>query len=176
MAIEYRTDPEYFEYLDGQAYPKVSPRLRHWLVQGAVYRILHRCGGNRGFAGTEVDLRIGAVDGTDTLFIPDIAFISAERLRALAHEDREEPPLAPDIAVEVRSPSNRERFIETKIARYLACGTLLVLDVDPATRTIVAHAAGGTQRYVTGDRFEHPAVPWLLFDVAESFADLDRLD
>lgn len=37
MAIEYRTEPEYWEYLDGTVHPKVSPRQRHAVVQGTLF-------------------------------------------------------------------------------------------------------------------------------------------
>lgn len=175
MAIEYRTDPEYFEYLDGRAYPKVSPRRRHALVQKAAVVILSRLTETRGFSGTEWKFRIGEIDASQTAFVPDVAYISRERLSALPLHDREEPPVAPDLAIEVRSPSGRAGYLAAKIARYLACGATLVLDVDPETRTVAAHAAGGTRRYADRERFEHPSMPWLIFDVYELFRDLDRL-
>jgi hypothetical protein len=33
--------------------------------------------------------------------------------------------------------------------------------------------ANGVREYTTGERFEHPALPWLQFDVDAIFADLD---
>ncbi len=175
MAIEYRTDPEYFEYLDGAAYPKVSPRRRHALVQGRAQTIISRLAGERGFVGSEWMFRLGAADGTETAFLPDVAYVSDERLRALPVDEREEPPIAPDLAIEVRSPSHRTRYLCEKTTRYLRCGTLLMLDIDPRTRTIEAHARDGVRRYKIGERFEHPLFPWLIFEVAELFVDLDRL-
>jgi Uma2 family endonuclease len=94
-------------------------------------------------------------------------------LRALSAVDREEPPFSPDIAVEIWSPTNDRRYLDMKIARYLATGALLVLDVDPYARTIVAHDGSGIRTYKTGELFEHSALPWLRFEVAEAFADLD---
>jgi Uma2 family endonuclease len=175
MAVEYRTEPDYIEELDGRRYPKVSPRRQHALVQGAIGRVVHLCVGDRGFVGPEWKFRIGMVDGTQTALIPDIAYISFERLQSLAPNDREEPPVGPDLAIEVRSPSGRKKFLASKIARYLACGTLLVLDIDPEARTIVGHAADGIRHFAETDRFEHPAMPWLTFAVADLFRDLDRL-
>lgn len=86
---------------------------------------------------------------------------------------REEPPFSPDIAVEVWSPTNDRHYLDQKIARYLATGAVLVLDVDPYARTIVAHDSSAVRTYIIGETFAHPAVPWLRFDVAEAFADLD---
>jgi Uma2 family endonuclease len=161
------------EYLDGKPYPKVSPKLTHSLVQGALVCILRRCADKRGCVGPELDVYPSGVDAGPTKFVPDVAYVSMERLRSLSVEDREEPPFSPDIAVEVWSPTNDRCYLDLKIARYLATGAVLVLDVDPYARTIVAHDRSAVRTYKTGEAFEYPALPWLRFDVAEAFADLD---
>lgn len=167
----------YVEHFDGEARVKVPPSQHHGLVGAPFVGILRRCSGERGFVETEPHMRIGALDGTDTVFVPDIAYISKERLRSSYPGGNVVPEFAPDIAVEVRSPDVSAPDLERKIAKYLACGTVLVLDVDPELRTIHAHAAGGDLRsFRSGDTFTHPAVPWLEFEVAEIFADLDRFE
>jgi len=168
-----RDKPE-IEYLDGRPYPKVSPKLSHGLVQIAIARAIGDCAGDRGFVVSEVRFDPGAVDGAQrTEFVPDVAFLSRERRQALSGKGREKPPLSPELAVEVRSPSDDLRYLARKIARYLATGSVLALDVDPKTRRIIAHAADGIREYLSGERFEHPALPWLQFDVSAIFADLD---
>jgi Uma2 family endonuclease len=168
-------DKPEIEYLDGRPYPKVSPQLSHGLVQAALVSALKTCAGDRGFVVTEVRFDPGAVVGTKkTEFVPDIAYLSRERRERLIGKGREKPPLSPEITVEVRSPSDDLRYLAKKIARYLATGSVLALDVDPKTRRIIAHAAGGVREYTSGDRFEHPALPWLQFDVDAVFADLDQ--
>jgi hypothetical protein len=62
---------------------------------------------------------------------------------------------------------------DEKIALYLAHRSLLVLEADPDRHTIAAHAKDGVTRYAEGDTFEHPAVPWLRFELAPLFADLE---
>ena len=173
MLPETLVDLPEIEYLDGRPYPKVSPKLTHALVQGALARILYRCAGERGRVGPELDVHPGRIDGSETKFVPDVAYISMERLRALPAADREAPPFSPDIAIEVWSPTNDRRYLDLKIARYLATGSTLVLDVDPYARTIVAHDGAEHRTYKAGERFHHPVFPWLRFDVAEAFGDLD---
>jgi len=57
-------------------------------------------------------------------FIPDLAFIRAERLPIA---DPHGPlPFAPDLAVEVRSEGQSARFMLDKAQRYLAAGTYMV--------------------------------------------------
>jgi len=164
------------EYLDGEARRKVSPRSKHSRVQWLMGMILERYGGEFGMAGTEWDYRIGLVDRSNSLLVPDVAFITFDRLAAIEKKERDQPPVAPDVAVEVWSPKNDRAFLNRKIAKYLATGSQLVLDVDPKKRTIVAHARSGVTSFTEGDRFEHRATPWLVFDVAEAFKGLDLLD
>jgi len=91
-------------------------------------------------------------------------------------EERDFPPCAPDVAVEVLSSGDERAYLDHKIALYLSHGSLLVLDVDPLERTIRVHNRDGAKLLREGDRFEHPAVPWLRFDVREAFEDLDIPD
>ncbi|HTD62770.1 MAG TPA: Uma2 family endonuclease [Gemmatimonadaceae bacterium] len=60
--------------------------------------------------------------------------------RAKGVRDWEIPYLAPDLAVEVLSPSNRAGEMATKIAEYFAKGTRLVWLADPKKRTVAVYA------------------------------------
>jgi Uma2 family endonuclease len=172
MAIEYRTEPEYWEYLDGEVHPKVSPRQRHAVVQTTLAKMISIAGAGRGQVGTEWDVWLPSRMKL-TKFIPDVSFFSYDRLRAMSEEDRAFPPCAPDVAVEVLSPGDKQAFLDAKIALYLANGALVVLDVDPLERTIRSCTASRTRLLRVGERFVEPAVPWLAFDVRGAFADLD---
>lgn len=166
------SDKPEIEYLDGRPYPKVSPKRTHAFVQSEMFVILRECAGARGQAGTEWSFRVGEADGTQTVLIPDVGYVSMERQRGLSPAALEEPPFSPDIAVEVRSPSHRAALLAKKVDRYLRTGSLLVLDVDPQRRRIIAHSAGGARAYEERDDFEHPAAPWLRFPVSRPFSGL----
>ena len=168
-------DKPEIEYLDGVGYAKMSPKRSHSMVQSALLRLIGDRAGARGQSGTEWRFRLALLPKRD-VFVPDVAYVSMERLRALSEADREEPPFAPDISVEVRSPGESARVRERKIVKYLSAGSVLVLDADPQTRRIVAHAADGARTYERDAHFQHPAVPWLRFDVQRVFADLDLPD
>ncbi|MHB8147204.1 MAG: Uma2 family endonuclease [Vulcanimicrobiaceae bacterium] len=163
-------DPPEIELLGGQRHPKMSPKRTHGLVQAAMIAILRRCSAGSGQVVPEWRCRFSAQDQ----FVPDVGYMSFDRLLPLSESEREEPPYAPDIAVEVRSPSNRASYDAKKIAVYLAHGAQMVLDIDPAARTVHAHATGAEARtFRAMDTFEHPHAPWLHFDIAELFADID---
>lgn len=73
-----------------------------------------------------------------TVLIPDVGFVSFERGRA--HLRSSSPfPGAPDLAVEVLSPSNRPAEMHGKVADYLAAGCRLVWVVDPKRETVAAY-------------------------------------
>lgn len=78
------------EYLDGHPFPKVSPKRTHARVQALIGRMLLDCAADRGEVGTEWRFDLGAVDDTNSEFVPDVAFVSNERLNGLSEDLLEE--------------------------------------------------------------------------------------
>ncbi len=74
----------------------------------------------------------------DTVRAPDVAFVAGDRLGA-----GETPTgfleMAPDLAVEVISPSDTATAVRAKVDDWLEAGTRLVWVVDPETRAVVVH-------------------------------------
>ena len=159
----------YVELIDGVRVPKVSPRTRHTFLQGELYVLFRAWATGRGRVGPEWRLWLVPTGEQRSSLVPDVAYVSQERLDQLGDEAHEMPPFAPDVAVEIRSPGDRRKRIERKIELYLSYGARLVLDVDPRTRTIFAHDGSGMRAFRDGDRFEHGAVPGLEFDVCALF-------
>lgn len=75
----------------------------------------------------------------DTVRIPDIAFVRAGR----SIEPRQLPEGAPDLAVEVISPSNTPREIDRRISDYFAAGCRRVWLVYPEHREVYVHGLAG---------------------------------
>lgn len=80
----------------------------------------------------------------DTVRAPDVAYLRADRTPAPG--TRGFPELAPDLAVEVRSPDDSRRELAEKVADWLAAGTQEVWVVDPRARTLVVHASNQAPR------------------------------
>jgi Uma2 family endonuclease len=77
------------------------------------------------------------------------------------------PELAPDIAVEVLSPSNTPGEMRQKMAEYFANGTRLVWLIDPRSRTIAVHTAADEPDAVLGEADKLTAADVLpAFEVA----------
>ncbi len=72
--------------------------------------------------------------GPDTVLAPDVAFVDRSRLIDL--DDTGYLPLAPDLVVEVLSPSDRFSRVEVKALTWLEAGTKLVLIVDPEAKLV----------------------------------------
>lgn len=72
-------------------------------------------------------------------YAPDAAFISKEKQAQLVHEGYNPNP--PDLAVEVVSPTDKERKLTVKVGNYLAAGTIVWV-VYPETEEVEVYAPG----------------------------------
>jgi len=174
MAVRICDDEKpYVEWIDGQSFPKVSLQRKHGKLEWRFGALLDALGGTQGEVAAEWRCYLPDGPHGPSTLVPDVAFISFERLRSLSDQEVEQPPFAPDVVVEIRSPSYRERLAAEKIALYLRYGTRVVLDVDPERRCITAHAPEGVAAFDQSATFEHAAVPWLRFEIAPLFANLE---
>ncbi|MGH7748028.1 MAG: Uma2 family endonuclease [Candidatus Dormibacteria bacterium] len=166
------TKPE-TEWVRGRALQKVSPKRRHARLQGALFLVLARWAAERGEIGIEWRFRLQPAGEVRRPLVPDLSFVTFERLQGLVGEDLEAPPIAPDVAIEILSPGDRRADVTHKIGVYLACGTALVLVVDPRDRSVVLHDARGHRRLVDGDTIEHAMLPEFTLGVTELFVAIE---
>lgn len=96
---------------------------------------------------------LGYVTGADggyemsdhDILIPDVGYVAKSRL---TQEPEREAPVPPDLAIEVKSPTDRTRVLRRKAERYLALGTRLVWLVFPDERVIEVYAAASDDLFV----------------------------
>ncbi len=74
----------------------------------------------------------------DTVLAPDVAYVERSRYERL-DETTSYLPIAPDLVVEVLSPSDRLAAIESKAFAWLDASSRLVLLIDPEHETIHAY-------------------------------------
>src|SRR5579863_2340109 len=104
------------EWIGGRAVQKVSPRRKHALAQTRFAMALEtwaRAGG-RGTVGTEWEFRLKPPGEMRRPLVPDVAFISFERLPFDDEAASDMPHVAPDVVVEILSPSDRITDIDEK--------------------------------------------------------------
>ncbi len=98
--------------------------------------IVGNCVDERGLdAMTEADGGFVLSPDRETLLTPEVGFVSSDRIPLEDEWDRF-PRLAPDLVVEVLSPSDRMAAAFGKISIYMEAGVRAVWLVDPVKRTI----------------------------------------
>ena len=169
--LERMPEDEYRYDLIRGVLKRMSPTgFRHLKVAGTFTAVLHNhvserklgvVGGEGGFV-LEVD--------PDTVLAPDVAFVRAERVPPDEEIDRF-ARLAPNLAVEILSPSDTGPEIEEKVQLYLAAGVPLVWVADPRRRTMRVPKADGTDRLLTAaDELDGgPVLPDFRVRVARLF-------
>jgi Uma2 family endonuclease len=171
--ITLREDKPAWEWINDRPVQKMSPRRPHARLQAAFATALETWSAGRGEANTEWGFRVTPPGERTRPLVPDVAYMSYERLRSLEPEDRDIPPIPPEIVVEIISPGDLRRDMEEKIRVYLAFGVGLVLHVDPRKRTIDAHEAHGTHVSGSLEAYTPGAFPDLTFNLAAIFATID---
>jgi Uma2 family endonuclease len=83
----------------------------------------------------------------DTVRAPDTAFVRGERLKGI--DTTGYVPLAPDLVVEVVSPSDTFREVEEKAAMWLSFGVRLVWVVEPDLRQVMVYRPGAARSVLT---------------------------
>jgi len=167
------TKPE-TEWVRGRALQKVSPQRTHARLQFALATLLDRWAAGRGEIGTEWRFRVAPPGEVRRPLVPDVAYISNERLRPLDDREIEMPPLAPDVAVEILSPDDRRVDVDDKIAVYLRAGSSLVIVVDPMRRAVELHDRDDTIALDETQAIEHRALPGFSYSIRELFGVLRR--
>lgn len=96
----------------------------------------------------------------DTVRSPDVSYIRRDRV-SREQLQRGFIPGAPDLAVEIMSPSDTVAETLAKVQAYLAAGTLLVVVLEPRTQSVSVYRPDGTARVLraaANDTLELPEV------------------
>lgn len=80
--------------------------------------------------------------------VPDISFVTWERVPDVSDKFREGPP---DLAVEVVSPSDRATAMHRRVQDYLTSGTRQVWVLWPSQRALTVYEADGSARELGAD-------------------------
>ncbi|MDQ3011428.1 MAG: Uma2 family endonuclease [Acidobacteriota bacterium] len=136
QSAEIALDPERsYEIINGKPEEKEMPGARHSGIAGrlAIELGIYLRGNKIGELYPEASFQIGANE-----CIPDLAFISSERL-PIEGEPATKWPFSPDLAVEVVSPSDYYEKVNTKALSYLTAGVKQVWIVSPESQTITVY-------------------------------------
>jgi Uma2 family endonuclease len=134
----------YIEVVDGEKLPDMSPYNVHGYVALRVGTQLDEWAEGRGTVAVEVRHYFQRPDGTWSSLLPDVSYLSSARVPYSAGDAWQRPRVAPDIAVEILSPSDRPGRTQRKVETYIEFGAKAVLIVHPVKRTVTIHRNDGT--------------------------------
>ncbi len=156
----------YIEVLDGEKLPSMSPYSHHGLIAIRIGAQLDEWSDDRGWVGTEVRFYFLRPDGKWSSLLPDVDYVSYARVPRGMDDSSQRPRVAPDIAVEILSPSDRPGRTQRKVETYIEFGATAVLVLHPVKRAVVIHRNDGTveQREARGtwalEPFDRLVLDW----------------
>ena len=129
-----QSDLEGYEYMEGKLIPMAPPTMEHGEISMNLSFLLslHIRENQLGrLYPADTDFKLG-----DRLVKPDVAFVSTARL---PENRRQVSPVAPDLVVEVLSPTDIQYRVIEKALVYLEAGTRLVWIIEPVAKTVTVY-------------------------------------
>jgi Uma2 family endonuclease len=176
-------DLTHYEIIDGEVIPLAGPRLKHQAVSQELFKRLDIFAsvkrlGKLFYAPFDFVIRRAPVRTRQ----PDLFFLSRERLHDWAHL-QEQPRLefAPDLVIEILSPSDTYTYWSEKLQDYFALGVpeVWLVDVDKRAIEVQVREAGGYRSlgWFSGEQaVASQVLAGLELKPAEVFAVLDELE
>jgi Uma2 family endonuclease len=131
-------DGKRYEVIDGELYVTPPPTWTHQYGSGTLYGYLWRHIFPRRL-GKIVTAPVGVVLDDENGLQPDLVYVSRERLGIISERGVEG---APDLVVEVLSPSTQSRDRGIKMRRYAAAGVPHYWILVPRARALEAYRLG----------------------------------
>ena len=123
-----------YEFVDGYAVPKVSPKYFHSTLQSALLLLIRSWCKGKGRVVSQWAIMLER-QGEDWIPIPDLTYISYQRLPA-SWKRNEACPIAPELVIEIISPGQTSKQFVDKAQDYFKAGISRVWIVDPEALTI----------------------------------------
>ena len=163
-------DTEDYELVEGELIPLPSGPFIHSEIRDFVVVLLWNY-----FRGNPIGKAVGETDcrlADDTVRRPDVS-IFLDKVRLQQIDRRKGPvPFAPDIAVEVLSPSERTMDTRRKVRDYLRAGSKEVWLLDHDNAEVHVHSATGIRVLQGTDVLESALLPGFSASVAELVVNL----
>lgn len=162
-------DGKRYELLEGELIVSPAPTPRHQDAVGNTFRFLGRAQ-DAGYGKAYV-APLYVIFDQDNTTEPDVLFIRRERLQIVGEAAIEG---APDLVVEVLSPSTRGRDLRVKAQIYAKFQVPFYWIVDPDARTVqvyelTAQGYAAQPLLRAGDLLGCPLFPRITIDVTQLF-------
>jgi Uma2 family endonuclease len=154
------------ELINGEVVSMPHAAQRHDIIRGkildALIVYLH---GNRGLgliALPDTEFVVGVNDA----FIPDCCLIAINRLSPEKHKYIQG---APELAIEVVSPSESAAYLRIKTNGYLSKGSRSVWIVFPEVRSVMVYTGDSVREFKGDEQITDPLLPGFSTPVAAFF-------
>ena len=171
---DYMNTPDDVRYqlIDGELILAPSPTTRHQRVSVRLFVDLHQFVRMKGL-GEACIAPLDVVFPDREVYQPDILFVSNERRGIITEANIQG---APDLVVEILSPSTQRHDRGHKQDVYAERGVREYWIVDPDSRTLEVLSAGAngwtlTATFSAEDVLVSPLLPGLSIDLGQVFAD-----
>jgi Uma2 family endonuclease len=161
-----------YELIDGELFELSPTSAGHLVVVNRIQAMINRS------ADAGLGFRSLAGDGgfifsrdPDTVLAPDLVVFSDRKLALLSPDASGFGEIRPDIAIEVKSPGDREREIGRKLEKYLSAGVAEVWWVRIPQREITIHRPNHPTIIFTGldSVVISPSLPGFELSISELF-------
>ena len=157
-----------YELVDGQAIPKMSPKFFHAKLTRVLLNLIEQSCEGKGEVCPEWAIALTR-RGRDWIPIPDIVYISYERLPA-NWDENEACPVPPDLVIEIISPGQTFGKMAAKAKNYLDAKVLRVWVLDSKARSItVFYPDAAPQTYMGEELLTDSLFEGLEFTVEQVF-------
>jgi Uma2 family endonuclease len=153
------------ELIGGEVVKMAYPSLPHDLAKNRINRILTRYLDSRPELGLLSLVEIGALVSSCDAFAPDVCIATLERLSRVDRIFQG----APEIAIEVVSPSDTAKHLERKVDAYLQGGAKSVWIVFPEARSVTVHTHESVRKLRADQCITDPLLPGFSSPIAAFF-------
>lgn len=159
------------ELIDGHQAQKMSPYGLHSRVQGAVVTALRQWADarGRGRVGPEWDYDLTPPGDRTHRLVPDVAYLSYDRISYDDEEAAQIPKVAPNAAIEILSEGQTLESSQRRIAIFLRSGADVVILIEPRSQEAWIVDSHATRHLRRDDVIEHPAMPEFLLPLSRCF-------
>lgn len=160
--------PNRHELIKGELLTMPPPKYEHGRVVANLIMLLGQYVKATKLGGIFAEIGYKLQTNPDTVLGPDVSFIAEGRIGGIPEGYY---PGAPDVAIEVLSPGDRQGNVERKTGLWLSLGATSVWLVHPRHRTVeVVRRDGYRKVFHETDELVDDTVPGFRVKVSEIFA------
>jgi len=153
------------ELIGGEIVPVAQPSYFHDRIKNRISRLLARYLDANPHLPLDAVVEIGARVSDYDSFVPDVAIVKTGEQPLSSRIYRG----APEIAIEVVSPTDTAKHLKRKVTAYLEGGASSVWVVFPEDRSVMVHTAGSVRELKDDHSISDPLLPGFSSPISAFF-------